>query len=44
MTRHIHVRIPTVRRLWVHTLSRLDILTHCRIRCVCDAYDKAMLR
>jgi len=25
-------------------MCRLDTLTHCRIRWVCDAHDKAMLR
>lgn len=25
-------------------MCRLDTLTHCRIRWVCDAHDRAMLR
>ena len=34
----------TLRRFWVRALNRLDVRTHCRIRWVCDAYDRAMLR
>jgi hypothetical protein len=33
-----------IRRQWGKIVWRLDVLTHCRIRWVCDAAEDAMWR